>query len=113
MADDQDHGINNPFQAFDPDENQPRQGFKAVPFRLIAPNLVTLMALCAGLTGIRMAIDGRFETALVSIAAAAFLDGIDGRVARLLKGQSRFGAELDSLTDFVNFGVAPALILHV
>ena len=52
MADDQDHGINNPFQAFDPDENQPRQGFKAVPFRLIAPNLVTLMALCAGLTGI-------------------------------------------------------------
>nr|WP_245418223.1 phosphatidylcholine/phosphatidylserine synthase [Cohaesibacter haloalkalitolerans] len=112
MADDQDHGINNPFQAFDPDEN-PRRRFKAVPFRLIAPNLVTLMALCAGLTGIRMAIDGRFETALVSIAAAAFLDGVDGRVARMLKGTSRFGAELDSLTDFVNFGVAPALILHV
>ncbi|WP_119308825.1 CDP-alcohol phosphatidyltransferase family protein [Cohaesibacter haloalkalitolerans] len=104
--------MNNPFQAFDPDEN-PRRRFKAVPFRLIAPNLVTLMALCAGLTGIRMAIDGRFETALVSIAAAAFLDGVDGRVARMLKGTSRFGAELDSLTDFVNFGVAPALILHV
>nr|WP_321457502.1 phosphatidylcholine/phosphatidylserine synthase [uncultured Cohaesibacter sp.] len=113
MVEDPDHGINNPFQSFDPDESSPKQRFKAVPFRLIAPNLVTLMALCAGLTGIRMAIDGRFETALVSIAAAAFLDGIDGRVARMLKGTSRFGAELDSLTDFVNFGVAPALILHV
>nr|WP_321463739.1 phosphatidylcholine/phosphatidylserine synthase [uncultured Cohaesibacter sp.] len=113
MADEEDHGLNNPFQAFDPEETGPRQRFKAVPFRLIAPNLVTLMALCAGLTGIRMAIDGRFETALLAIAAAAFLDGIDGRVARMLKGTSRFGAELDSLTDFVNFGVAPALVLHV
>ena len=113
MEDNQDQGITNPFQSFDPDENSPKRRFKAVPFRLIAPNLVTLMALCAGLTGVRMAIEGRFELALISIAAAAFLDGMDGRVARMLKGTSRFGAELDSLTDFVNFGVAPALILHV
>ena len=113
MKDDQDHGITNPFQDFDPDENSPKRRFKAVPFRLIAPNLVTLLALCAGLTGVRMAIEGRFELALISIFAAAFLDGVDGRVARLLKGTSRFGAELDSLSDFVNFGVAPALILHV
>ena len=113
MDDNQDHGLTNPFQSFDPDENSPKRRFKAVPFRLIAPSLVTLMALCAGLTGVRMAIEGRFEVALMAIFAAALLDGIDGRVARMLKGTSRFGAELDSLTDFVNFGVAPALILHV
>ena len=113
MEDPSDHGITNPFQSFDPDEDEPKRRFKAVPFRLLAPNLVTLMALCAGLTGVRMAIEGRFEMALIAIAAAAFLDGVDGRVARMLKGTSRFGAELDSLTDFVNFGVAPALILHV
>ncbi len=111
--DNSDHGITNPFQSFDPDEDEPKRRFKAVPFRLLAPNLVTLMALCSGLTGVRMAIEGRFELAMIAIAAAAFLDGVDGRVARMLKGTSRFGAELDSLTDFVNFGVAPALILHV
>lgn len=106
----------SPFQSFDPemsDEPSARARFQAVPFRLIAPNLVTLMALCAGLTGMRMAIEGRFELAMLALFAAAFLDGMDGRVARMLKGTSRFGAELDSLTDFVNFGVAPALILHV
>ncbi|PLW76754.1 CDP-alcohol phosphatidyltransferase family protein [Cohaesibacter celericrescens] len=113
MDDEQDHGLTNPFQPFEPEENSPKQRFKAVPFRLIAPNLVTLMALCAGLTGVRMAIEGRFEMALISLFAAAFLDGVDGRVARMLKGTSRFGAELDSLTDFVNFGVAPPLILHI
>lgn len=113
MDEKEDGGLSNPFQPFDPDENSPKRRFKAVPFRLIAPNLVTLVALCAGLTGVRMAIEGRFEVALFAILAAAFLDGLDGRVARLLKGTSRFGAELDSLTDFVNFGVAPALILYV
>jgi CDP-diacylglycerol--serine O-phosphatidyltransferase len=71
-----------------------------------------LLALCAGLTGIRLAIDGKLEWAVAAIVFAATLDGIDGRVARLLKGTSRFGAELDSLADFVNFGVAPALILY-
>jgi CDP-diacylglycerol--serine O-phosphatidyltransferase len=75
--------------------------------------MVTLLALGAGLTGIRMAIEGRFDMALYAILVAAFLDGVDGRLARLLKGTSRFGAELDSLSDFVNFGVAPAVILYI
>ena len=74
--------------------------------------LITLLALCAGLTAIRMAFEDRYELALAAIVFAAILDGIDGRLARFLKGTSRFGAELDSLADFVNFGVAPALILY-
>ncbi len=89
----------------------PRQ-FRRIPLRLLAPNLVTLLALCAGLTGIRMAFENRYGLALAAIVFAAVLDGIDGRLARLLKGTSKFGAELDSLSDFVNFGVAPALILY-
>jgi len=84
-----------------------------VPARFLVPNIITLLALCAGLTSIRLALEGRFEIAVVAILLASFLDGIDGRVARLLRSTSRFGAELDSLTDFVNFGVAPALILYV
>jgi CDP-diacylglycerol--serine O-phosphatidyltransferase len=80
--------------------------------RTLAPNLVTLLALCAGLTSIRMAFENRYGLALAAIVFAAFLDGIDGRLARLLKGTSKFGAELDSLSDFVNFGVAPGLILY-
>jgi CDP-diacylglycerol--serine O-phosphatidyltransferase len=89
-----------------------RYRFRRIPVRLLVPNVITLLALCAGLTAIRMAIEGRIELALGAIVFAAFLDGIDGRVARMIKGQSRFGAELDSLADFVNFGVAPALILY-
>jgi CDP-diacylglycerol--serine O-phosphatidyltransferase len=89
-----------------------RRRFRRIPVRTLAPNLITLLALCAGLTAIRMAFEGRFELALAAIVFAAILDGIDGRLARLLKGTSRFGAELDSLADFVNFGVAPALILY-
>jgi CDP-diacylglycerol--serine O-phosphatidyltransferase len=79
---------------------------------MLVPNIITLLALCAGLTAIRLTIEGRIELALGAIVFAAVLDGIDGRVARLIKGQSRFGAELDSLADFVNFGVTPALILY-
>jgi CDP-diacylglycerol---serine O-phosphatidyltransferase len=90
----------------------PRRQFRRIPVRTLAPNLVTLLALCAGLTGIRMAFENRYGLALAAIVFAAILDGIDGRLARLLKGTSRFGAELDSLSDFVNFGVAPALILY-
>lgn len=82
-----------------------------VPVRMMVPNFFTLMGLCAGLTSIRMSIEGRYELALGLIVFAALLDGIDGRVARLLKASSRFGAELDSLADFVNFGVAPAFLL--
>jgi CDP-diacylglycerol--serine O-phosphatidyltransferase len=75
--------------------------------------MITLLALCAGLTAIRLAFEQRLELALGLIVFAAFLDGIDGRVARMIKGQSRFGAELDSLADFVNFGCAPGLILYL
>jgi CDP-diacylglycerol---serine O-phosphatidyltransferase len=101
------------FPPFDPNPrpSRPRR-FKPIPVRVLAPNLITLLALCAGLTAIRMAVEHRLELALAAIVFAAALDGIDGRVARLLKGTSRFGAELDSLADFVNFGVAPALILY-
>ncbi len=101
------------FPPFDPNPrpSRPRR-FKPIPVRVLLPNLITLLALCAGLTAIRMAVEHRLELALAAIVFAAALDGIDGRVARLLKGTSRFGAELDSLADFVNFGVAPALILY-
>ena len=78
----------------------------------IIPNLITVMALCAGLTGIRFALQEKWEFAIGAIALAAILDTLDGRMARLLKGQSKFGAELDSLSDFISFGVAPALILY-
>jgi len=101
------------FPPFAPDPLEPRRRrFKPVPFRVIAPNLITLLALCLGLTAIRLAYEGRMEPAVYAIVVAALLDGVDGRIARLLKGTSRFGAELDSLADFVNFGVAPALILY-
>jgi CDP-diacylglycerol--serine O-phosphatidyltransferase len=89
-----------------------RRRFRRIPVRTLAPNLVTLLALCAGLTAIRLAFENRYGLALAAIVFAAILDGIDGRLARLLKGASRFGAELDSLSDFVNFGVAPALLLY-
>lgn len=89
-----------------------RRRFRQIPIRMLVPNVITLLAICAGLTAIRLSIEGRNELALAAIVFAAVLDGIDGRVARMIKGQSRFGAELDSLADFVNFGVAPALILY-
>jgi CDP-diacylglycerol---serine O-phosphatidyltransferase len=101
------------FPPFAPDPNEPRRRrFKPVPFRVIAPNLVTVLALCLGLTAIRLGYEGRLDTAIICVIAAALLDGVDGRLARFLKGTSRFGAELDSLSDFVCFGVAPALILY-
>jgi len=85
---------------------------RRVPLRYVLPNLVTLLALCLGLTAIRFASEGQFENAVVSIVAAAILDGLDGRIARALHGATRFGAELDSLADFVDFGVAPAILLY-
>jgi CDP-diacylglycerol--serine O-phosphatidyltransferase len=100
------------FPPFDPAPPPFRRRFKAIPVRTLLPNLITLLALCAGLTAIRLAVENKLELALAAIVFAALLDGIDGRIARLLKGTSRFGAELDSLADFVNFGVAPALILY-
>jgi CDP-diacylglycerol--serine O-phosphatidyltransferase len=101
------------FQPFDPSgSSEKKLRFRPVPVRTLVPNLITLLALCAGLTAIRVAFEGQLELALAAIVFAALLDGIDGRVARFLKGTSKFGAELDSLADFVNFGVAPALILY-
>ncbi|MBM6594452.1 CDP-alcohol phosphatidyltransferase family protein [Microvirga pudoricolor] len=101
------------FPPFAPDPDEPRKRlFKPVPFRVIVPNIITLVALCLGLTAIRLAFEGRLEPAVLAIVVAAALDGVDGRVARMLKGTSRFGAELDSLADFVNFGVTPALVLY-
>jgi CDP-diacylglycerol--serine O-phosphatidyltransferase len=101
------------FPPFDPNRSgEKRRRFGPVPVRTLVPNLITLLALCAGLTAIRVAFEGQLELALAAIVFAALLDGIDGRIARFLKGTSKFGAELDSLADFVNFGVAPALILY-
>src|SRR5450432_4561608 len=100
------------FPPFDPNPPPRRRRFKAIPVRTLVPNVITLLALCAGLTAIRLAVEDKLEWAVAAIVFAALLDGIDGRVARMLKGTSRFGAELDSLADFVNFGVAPALILY-
>jgi CDP-diacylglycerol--serine O-phosphatidyltransferase len=77
------------------------------------PNILTLLALCAGMTSIRLAFSGKFETAVIAIIIAGVLDGIDGRIARLLKGTSMLGAQLDSLSDFVSFGVAPAIMLYM
>jgi CDP-diacylglycerol--serine O-phosphatidyltransferase len=95
------------------DRRRPRKRFVSVPLRLLIPNLVTLLAMSLGLTAIRFALEQRIEWAVVAIAVAAVLDGLDGRIARALKGTSRFGAELDSLADFVDFGVAPGFVLYV
>jgi CDP-diacylglycerol---serine O-phosphatidyltransferase len=89
-----------------------RRRFRPIPVRMLVPNVITLLAICAGLTAIRLSTEGRMELAVAAIVFAAVLDGLDGRVARMIKGQSKFGAELDSLADFVNFGVAPGLILY-
>ena len=89
------------------------QRIKELPFNRMIPNILTLLALSAGLTSIRFALTDQWEYATLSLTVAAILDTMDGRVARLLKGASKFGAELDSLSDFVCFGVAPALILYL
>jgi CDP-diacylglycerol--serine O-phosphatidyltransferase len=86
---------------------------RGIPLRALAPNAITALVLCFGLTGVRFAIGGEWEKALGSIIVAGILDGLDGRVARLLKANSRFGAELDSLADNIAFGTAPALILFL
>ena len=79
--------------------------------RVILPNMLTLIGVCIGLTSIRFALDGRFELAIIAIMFAALIDGLDGRIARLIKGTSKVGKELDSLTDMISFGVAPAFIM--
>ena len=79
--------------------------------RVILPNMLTLIGVCIGLTSIRFALDGKFELAIIAIIFAALIDGLDGRIARLIKGTSKVGKELDSLTDMISFGVAPAFIM--
>src|SRR3954462_4383775 len=87
--------------------------FKQIPLRFLLPNLITLLALCSGVTAIRLGVEARYDLAVGAVIVAIMLDAVDGRLARLLKGTSRFGAELDSLADFVNFGVAPAVLIYV
>lgn len=88
-----------------------KQKLKSLPFRKIAPNIVTLLALCAGVTSIRYSIQGEWAKAVICVFVAAFFDLLDGRVARMLKGSTKFGAELDSLCDCISFGVAPAIMI--
>lgn len=109
-----------PFPPYDPnglDEPDYDEGrgprLREIPFRMLIPNLITVLAICAGMTGIRLAFENHIQMAVAMVLVAAFLDGIDGRVARLLKAQSKFGAQMDSLADIINFGVAPALVLYV
>ncbi|WP_417434032.1 CDP-diacylglycerol--serine O-phosphatidyltransferase [Hoeflea sp.] len=109
-----------PFPPYDPnglDESDHDEGrgprLREIPFRMLIPNLITVLAICAGMTGIRLAFENHIQLAVAMVLIAAFLDGVDGRVARLLKAQSKFGAQMDSLADIINFGVAPALVLYV
>ena len=93
---------------------RPRRGrLKGQPFNKMIPNILTMLALCAGLTALRFGLEENWEAAVLSLVVAAVLDALDGRVARLLRGTSKFGAELDSLSDFIGFGVAPALLLYL
>jgi CDP-diacylglycerol--serine O-phosphatidyltransferase len=91
----------------------PPRARRGIPLRAVAPNAVTAMALCMGLSGVRFAISAEWEKALAAIIIAGVLDGMDGRIARMLKGESRFGAELDSLSDVIAFGVSPAVIIYL
>ena len=90
-----------------------RPRFKGPSFNRMIPNILTMIGLCAGLTAMRYAIDGRFAAAAIAIVVAGCIDGLDGRIARLLHATSRFGAEFDSLADFLCFGVAPSFILYM
>mgnify|MGYP001113377043 FL=1 len=102
-----------PFEPHGPNDEARGPRLREIPLRLIVPNMITILAICAGLTGIRLAFESRYELAVAAVLVAAFLDGIDGRVARLMKATSKFGAQMDSLADIVNFGVAPALVVYV
>ena len=103
-----------------PTEEQPRRRrfkvgtnkLRSLSFNRIFPNMITLLALCAGMTAIRYGFNGQWDRAALAIVIAGMLDGVDGRIARLLKGTSKFGAELDSLADAISFGVAPALVMY-
>ena len=94
---------------------QPKKNFKLVSdkkTRVILPNILTLIGVCIGLSSIKFALDSKYEIAIIAIIFAALIDGLDGRIARLIKGTSKVGKELDSLTDVISFGVAPAFIMY-
>ena len=94
---------------------QPKNNFKIVSdkkARMLLPNMLTLIGVCIGLSSIKFALDGKFELAIVAIIFAAVIDGLDGRIARLIKGTSKVGKELDSLTDVISFGVAPSFVMY-
>lgn len=111
------------FPPFEPDGPEPDRGddeavtqsrrLREIPLRFVLPNIITVLAICAGLSAVRMAFEERFDAAIGLVLLAAVLDGLDGRMARLVKGTSKFGAEMDSLADAVNFGVVPVLVLYV
>lgn len=97
----------------DGEASERRRPRRVLPLRALIPNAITLSALCFGLSGVRLAITGEWEKAVLAIVIAGVLDGVDGRVARMLKADSRFGAELDSLSDVTAFGVAPSLVMYL
>lgn len=106
------------FPPFEPDGPPPRSArsrgpLRDIPLRYLLPNIATVLAICAGLSAVRMAVEGRFALAVGLILAAAILDALDGRIARLMRASSKFGAEMDSLADVVNFGVVPGLVLYL
>ena len=100
------------FPPVDPEPGRGRRRGRLVPFTAVLPNVVTLLGLCSGLTAIRMAVEHRFDLAVAAIVFAVILDGLDGRLARYFRATSKFGEQLDSLADFVDFGVAPAILLY-
>ena len=94
---------------------EPKKNFKLVSSkktRIILPNIFTLVGVCIGLSSIKFALDARYEISILAILVAAIIDGLDGRIARLIKGTSKVGKELDSLTDVISFGVAPAFVMY-
>ncbi len=101
-----------PFATYETSARRRSPRLREIPLRLILPNLVTVLSICAGLSGIRLAFEDRFEIAVALVLLAACLDALDGRLARMLKASSPFGAQMDSLADIMNFGVAPALVLY-
>ena len=105
--------VANPPDQHDKDHSGRGPRLREIPLRMMVPNLITVLAICAGLSGIRLAFEGRYELAVGMVLLAAFLDGIDGRVARMMRATSNFGVQMDSLADIINFGVAPALVLYV
>jgi CDP-diacylglycerol--serine O-phosphatidyltransferase len=115
VTDDYDPGERAPVgpRSFEGERPRRRRFVRGLAMRAVVPNAITAAALCSGLTGVRFAIAGDWEKAALAVILAGLLDGIDGRIARLLKAQSRFGAELDSLADSLSFGMAPALILFL